>query len=474
MAVSVLLISHDLVGPRMAGPGMRYWELARVLSHSCAVTLAAPEGSRLPFSGDHTSGSLGESPCDGASFRLVQYPRHDAETMRQWVQAAEVVVVPGDSLIEFPFLCSSDRCLVMDGYDPHTFESLAWNRERPLQERLDSHRQRLRILEMQCAAGDFFICASERQRMLWLGWLEAAGRVNPLTYDADHTLHALVDTVPTGVPAEPAQHTRPLVRGVVPGIGENDPLLVWGGGVWNWLDPLTLIEAVARLVRKHPTLRLFFPGSRHPYQTFVPDMAMRQAAVDLCEAKGLTDKHVFWGDWVPYQERQNYLLEADVGCSMHFETVETHFSFRTRVLDYVWAGLPMVVTRGDAASEWVEQYGLGEVVGYQDVDGVASAIDRLISVPRTDFAPGFERARQVRSWEQCAEPLVRYCQNPYRASDRDLDRDWTHGPSHQEVRALEQELERLRATVAGYERGRFIRLMRWLHGLRGKARGHLE
>ena len=128
----------------------------------------------------------------------------------------------------------------------------AWpgTRERPLEERLDSHRQRLRILEMQCAAGDFFICASERQRMLWLGWLEAAGRVNPLTYDADPTLRALIDTVPTGVPAEPPQQTRPLVRGVVPGIGQDDPLLVWGGGVWNWLDPLTLIEAVERLVRQ--------------------------------------------------------------------------------------------------------------------------------------------------------------------------------------------------------------------------------
>jgi glycosyltransferase involved in cell wall biosynthesis len=458
---AVLLISHDLVGPRMAGPGMRYWELASVLARHGPAVLAAPEGSRLPGSDD------------GVLVELVEYARGDEARMRALVRAADVVVAPGDSCLEFPFLLSSDRYLVMDGYDPHTFESLAWNQARPLEERLDSHQQRLRILQMQCAAGDFFVCASERQRMLWLGWLEAAGRENPLTYDHDPTLRALVDTVPTGVPASPPRHTCPLVRGVVPGIGQDDPLLVWGGGVWNWLDPLTLIEAVARLKSRHPDLRLYFPGARHPYQTFVPDMSMRQAAVDLCQERGLNGTHVFWGDWVPYEERQNYLLEADVGCSMHFETAESYFSFRTRVLDYIWAGLPMVVTRGDAASEWVERYGLGAVVDYGDVDGVARAIEELLARPRSGFRAAFELARQARSWAQCALPLVRFCDHPRRATDKVLERDWARGPNRSEVRALERELERLRETIAGYERGRFIRLMNWLHGLRRKARARL-
>lgn len=465
MTAAVLLISHDLVGPRMAGPGMRYWELARVLARHGPVMLAAPEGSCLPTAQDQ-----GEA----VSLRLVQYARYDAERMRELAQSAEVIVAPGDSCVEFPFLLSCDKYLVMDGYDPHTFESLAWNEALPMEERLDSHQGRLRILEMQCAVGDLFVCAGERQRMLWLGWLEATGRVNPLTYDEDPSLRKLVDTVPTGIPAVPPEHTRPLVRGVVPGIGQEDPLLVWGGGVWNWLDPLTLIKAVERVTVKHPRVRLYFPGPRHPNQRFVPDMAMRQAAVDLCEERGLNGTHVFWGDWVPYEDRQNYLLEADVGCSLHFETVESTFSFRTRVLDYIWAGLPMVVTRGDAASEWVEQYGLGAVVDYLDVDGTAQAIDDLIETPRAEFAARFEQARRARSWEQCAQPLVRFCQSPRRSPDKVLGRDWAKGASREETRAREREIDRLKAKVAAYERGRFIRLMRWLHEKRRKVRSLFE
>jgi glycosyltransferase involved in cell wall biosynthesis len=452
------MISHDLVGPRMAGPGMRYWELARVLAQHCRVTLAAPEGSSSPRAGK-------------TGVRIEEYARGDSRRVRELVDGSEVVVAPGDTCAEFPFLLDQDCYLVMDGYDPHTFENLAWNEGGPLEGRIASHQDRLRIVEMQCAAGDFFICAGERQRALWLGWLEATGRVNPLNYDEDRTLRRLVDSVPTGIPAEAPRATRPLVRGVVPGIGAEDPLLVWGGGVWNWLDPLTLIEAVARIADVHPQVRLYFPGPRHPYQEFVPDMAMRLAAVRLSEERGLAGKHVFWGDWVPYKDRQNYLLEADVGCSLHFDTVESQFSFRTRILDYIWAGLPMVVTRGDAASEWVEAHALGTVVDYQDVEGVAQAIDHLLSIPRESFAARFERAQQARSWERCASALVRFCREPRRAPDKVLARDWTLRPSSEEARAQERELERLRALVAGYEQGRFMRLMRWLHSARRGARG---
>jgi glycosyltransferase involved in cell wall biosynthesis len=454
------MISHDLVGNKMAGPGMRYWELARVLGSQCSVTLAAPEGS---------CALSAEAPLS-----LETYRRRDAERMRQLVEPVEVVVAPGDSLLEFPFLTTSTKYLVMDGYDPHTFESLAWNEGLPLDGRLSAHRERLEILGIQCAVGDFYICASERQRMLWLGWLEAMGRVNPLTYDEDLTLRRLIDIVPTGIPAERPRHTRSLVRGAIPGIGPQDPLLVWGGGVWNWLDPLTLIEAVARVVQIHPQVRLYFPGARHPYQEFVPDMAMRQKAVQLSKDRGLHGQNVFWGEWVPYHERQNYLLESDIGCSLHFENIESCFAFRTRILDYIWAGLPMVVTEGDAASEWVARYGLGMVVGYQDIDGVVEAIVELLATPRDAFRERFEQARKERSWECSVEPLLRFCLNPRRAPDRALGEEEGSGPSLLgRLRQQEQEIERLREIISGYERGRFMRLMHWVHRIRQRTRGYL-
>ena len=457
-SLSVLMISHDLVGPQMAGPGMRYWELAKVLARHVPTTLAAPDASA--------------SPPSQSSVRVVPYRRHDSDAMRSLVDAAQVIILPGDTLIEFPFVGTSDKYLVMDGYDPHTLENLAWSEGEPLEARLCGHRERLRILDLQCAAGDFFICASERQRMLWLGWLEARNRVNALLYDEDRTLRTLIDVVPTGIPAEPPRSTRPLVKGVIPGVATEDRVLVWGGGIWNWLDPLTLIKAVARVAKTCPQVRLYFPGPRHPYRESVPDMAMHQAAIKLSQELGLWGKHVFWGEWVPYQERQNYLLEADIGCSMHFETLETYFAFRTRILDYIWAGLPMIVTRGDATSELVKKYELGIIVDYGDVDGVADAILRLLAIPRERFRAQFDLARRDRSWETSAQPLVRFCQNPRWAPDKGMLDEWKTTRSQLgQIAQQKQEIARLQSIVTGYERGRFIRLTKWLHRAKRRLLG---
>ena len=154
---------------------------------------------------------------------------------------------------------------------------------------------------------------------------------------------------------EPPRRTRPVLRGVVPGIGADDKVVLWGGGIYNWFDPLTLIRAVDKLRRRLPEVRLFFLGMKHPNPE-VREMRMADDAVALAEELGLAGTHVFFNeDWVAYDDRQNYLLEADIGVSTHLDHVETEFSFRTRILDYLWAALPIVATSGDSLAALIER-----------------------------------------------------------------------------------------------------------------------
>jgi glycosyltransferase involved in cell wall biosynthesis len=81
---------------------------------------------------------------------------------------------------------------------------------------------------------------------------------------------------------------------------------------------------------------------------------------------------------VPYDERQNFLLEADVGVSTHYQHLETTFAFRTRILDYLCAPLPIVTTRGDSFASLVEAGSLGVSVEQRDVDGLADALERIL------------------------------------------------------------------------------------------------
>ena len=52
--------------------------------------------------------------------------------------------------------------------------------------------------------GHHFLCASEKQRDLWLGAMMAERLIAPDVYDRDPSLRSLLDVVPFGVPSDAA------------------------------------------------------------------------------------------------------------------------------------------------------------------------------------------------------------------------------------------------------------------------------
>ena len=135
----------------------------------------------------------------------------------------------------------------------------------------------LTVQNTQLALGDFFLCASERQRDFWIGALHTAGRINPRTYAADPTLRSLIDVVPFGLPDEPPpeQSREPAVmKGVRNGIRASDHMLLWAGSILDLAGPQTLVRAVALIAKRRSDVKLFFMGTRHP-NPVVPLMPRR-------------------------------------------------------------------------------------------------------------------------------------------------------------------------------------------------------
>ncbi len=400
---NVLVITGDPIGPRMAGPAIRAWNMAAALSRENVVTLV-------------TTSKL--EPVE-APFELALVRAGDDRAMARYESAADVIVFQGHAMAMFRTLAESQKVIVVDIYDPMHLEQLEQARELPPATWAKQVEDATSVLNEQMLRGDFFLCASERQRYLFLGQLAALGRVNPSTYEGDPDLEGLLSVVPFGLPDEEPVHRRASLRGVVPGIDERSRILVWGGGLYNWFDPETLIRAVASVSAAHDDVRLFFQGTKHPHPD-VPEMEIVSRSRELARELGVLDRSVFFNDsWVPYDERQNYLLEADAGVSTHFSHVETTFSFRTRILDYLWAGLPMVVTEGDSFADLVEREGLGVVVPAGDPDALAAAIEKVLF--DTDFAAGcaanIARVRESFRWSRTLEPLVRFVREPRRAAD---------------------------------------------------------
>ena len=403
MLKRVLLISNDVIGEKMAGPGIRFWEFAKALSKAHKVTLAVPN----------------RNPPLSSGFDVCTYVYKGRE-LQELARNADAIVFQGFVLHLHPFLRELDVPLVVDIYDPFVLENIqVYSHNRSMGERMMLHGNDLDVLNDQLKAGDFFICASEKQRDFWIGMLLALGRVNPHTYDDDETLQKLIAVVPFGIPSEPPAHTKLVLKGVHKTIRERDRVILWGGGIWDWFDPCTLIRAMARIAEQRDDVKLFFMGVKHP-NPLIPEMKGTTEAIPLSKELGLYDEFIFFNEWVPYKERQNYLLEADVGVSLHLDHIETRLSFRTRLLDYIWAGLPIVTTRGDCMSELVEQYDLGKVVDYEDVEQVTETLLELLDTPdlREAYRPNFEKVRDQFTWERVVDPLTNFCANPHFAPDR--------------------------------------------------------
>ncbi|HEX9888131.1 MAG TPA: glycosyltransferase [Nitriliruptorales bacterium] len=395
----VLIVCADTLGEKMAGPAIRSWEMAKVLSREHEVvlgTLSAPGRRHAGFTVEHLT----------------------PETMAQRIAWAEVIVMQGVVMWWYPQMVSSDAAIVVDLYAPFHVEAIEVRKDESLPERWAFAGADLAVVNQQLQRGDFFLCASDKQRDFWLGHLTGAGRLNPANYDYDPDLRGLLSVVPFGLPPEPPVQERHAIKGAIDGIEDDDIVAIWGGGIYNWFDPVTLIEAVARAAEEEPRLKLFFLGTAHPNPD-IPKMRRASDAYRAAESLGVLDKHVFFNDgWVDYEQRADYLLDADFGVSTHFLHVETELSFRTRILDYLWASLPIVGTEGDSLSRMVREHDLGEVVKAEDVDDLTAALLAMCQPERRAAArANIEELAPTMTWERVLEPLMSFCRAPRRSPD---------------------------------------------------------
>lgn len=396
----VLIVTLEPVAGKMAGPAIRCLELGRQLARDFAVTVFSPQR--------HTQGET-----DSGSVRIVS--GGSKTVLYNLAHEADIIFLQANVLKPFPSLAKMDKYLILDLYDPYLFSLFEQYEDNPATA-ASSYRLMHQVLEKHMLAADFSICASERQRDYWMGRFCALGRLTPQVYKLDRTLRNVIDVVPFGVQDAAPAATEHGIKGKVDGIGMDDPLLLWGGGIWDWFDPLTIIRAVKLATERIPNLRLYFMGIKSPNPA-VPLMPMVAKAQHVAQELQLLNKHVFFADgWVDYDQRANYLLDADVAVSAHFDVIETRYSFRTRILDYFWAGLPILTSTGDELAELIQREGAGFALPYEDVAAWSDAIVKLLadSELKSRCKAASARLAEQFHWSNAARPLVNFCNDPHR------------------------------------------------------------
>lgn len=358
---NVVIYSEDVLGQSMAGPAIRCWEFARELSKEHTVSLIAPNPATLTNS--QFKIHYKNSP-----------PAMDA------VQNAQVLITQ-QITPKLCYIAKKNGCrLILDAYCPVTLEILEQLHHIPPDKK---ELYILRSIHSQCfsfKSADSVICASDKQKDFWLGLLATLPQLSK-HHKKNSSLSHFLDIVPYGLSSVPL----PPKNGPGPrelfSLSPDDKILLWGGSISDWFDPCTLVRAMKSISEKRPDVKLVFMGVKHPNHK-VPEMSIVGKAIALAKELHIYDRFVFFNtQWIPYDQRHNFLRDAAIGVSIHSKHLETRFSFRTRILDYLWAGLPIVATEGDSFADLIEKHQLGIIAPYHDSAAVANAILAILNNP---------------------------------------------------------------------------------------------
>ncbi len=354
-------MTDDRVGPAMAGSALRAWELARVLAgagHDVRIHAAPDSG-----------------PPEEAPVELVARP--------PWRWADAIVAPPW---ILPPRSMLGRHLMIADGTTPLLAELAAMEGTPAIRRRRRTARARLPLV---LARADAVLAAGEAQEGWWRARLERAGRPD-----------VPVLQVPFGIPED----DPPEEPGEIPGVPVRWHVVLWWGGVWPWLDLDTLLAARARL--EGAPVSVVVPVAARP-----GGPAPGLSAAELLEraaAHGLTPPQIVPLErWVPYAERSRVLRRASIVAVLHHPGEEAELSFRTRALDALWAGIPLLLTQGGAVASLAHAHGWGAIVEPHRPKITAAAIDLLLGETeqrRCRLALG--AARDAWRWERVAEPLL--------------------------------------------------------------------
>lgn len=382
------LICPEPVRALTAGVGTRFVNLAGVLARAGhRVTLAVPNDP-------------GEADVPGG----IDLVRADPGRLGAQADGHDWVMLHGH-LGNHYLAQREDLPVVVDLYDPFLVDNLHYWRELGMEPYRTDHA----TWRLQLGRGDLFLCSSAEQKLYYLGWLTALGRVNPPAVAEDPNLERLIVELPFGVPSGERPQPPPRAE-VLPGVAPGAEVLYFGG-IYDWYDPMVVLDALPAILGEHPQAVVVFVEHPHPETT--PQAAAARAR-RAAERQGWLGTQVVFAPWRPPAERFHVPLVSDLAVVTHRPGLETALSLRTRLVDLLWLGVPAVVTDGGTMARVVHDTGAGSVVPPGDPARLAEAVDGLLGDPaaRRRASEAARRWAQGRTWDVVAEPLLEFAGQP--------------------------------------------------------------
>lgn len=313
------------------GGGMRVWGLAKgLLSHGIETAVAVNSGFPLE-----------RTELDGITLLNWDLNEDFIQTLNSY-DAVIVSYCMGDLSTFITDNIRDDIQLILDAYVPIYIEVSARDTNNMRDEYINytadlaRHNHTLR-------RGDYFLYANAAQEQLYTGVLAALGVINPYSYKTPRLLYT-----PFGLHRDtPLPSSNPYYE---LGITDDDFVVLWFGGLYPWFRVDEYLAAIKTL-SVDTTIKFVFVGGKNPFNDNA-DLARQYAlAVDFAHTQQLIDSTVYFVDWIDFDTRINWFKYADIIVSLNQPGQENKYSWRTRVMDFVWGEAATITNGGDPLSD---------------------------------------------------------------------------------------------------------------------------
>jgi hypothetical protein len=262
--------------------------------------------------------------------------------------------------------------------------------------------------------GDVFSGCGTPQEHMTVGELAMTGRLTSRTMGYPFTRVIL-----PGAPPSPVAPQQPKLRPALNRIGIDHAAFVvlWCGGYNAWTDVDILFRGLELAMAADERIHYVsigestYPSPDNMYNQFRQKIAVSPHA----------DRYHLLG-WLPWSSIDNYYLESDVGLNidgLHYETI---YGTRTRLMEMMAKGLPIVSSEGTELSYLLRDQGLALTFKSGDWKQFGQNLVQLAEngdLYRSMSDCVYKAAQAEFSFGETTRPLRNWVEKPEKAPDKD-------------------------------------------------------
>lgn len=349
------------------GGGLRCWGLAKgIASHNNTdVTVAYFDSYKKPdFFTDN---------FEGISIRTWTL-----ESIPELLNEFDTIIVSycmGDLSVKVADSIRPDQQLILDCYVPIYVEASA-RQTNDIDGEYNAFQGDVARFAHVLRRGDLFLCASKPQKRYYQGVISALGRMNPVTYNQD-----LILIVPYGIYREEPEQKNTPISDLIGKNADKYKKVLWFGGIYPWFDLNDLIDAI-KIVDKDIPTKLIIVGAKNPFNNH-PDFNRKyDELISYIDDNNLGDLVVIQ-EWIDFNDRANWYLDSDIVVVVNKKGIENELAWRTRLVDFTWANLPILTNAGDPLGDHLIEMSAASKLTSLESAGIAKDLRKLLQTPAT-------------------------------------------------------------------------------------------